>query len=164
MLTRHKDIDCGRRRSSSTSSVVVVGINCGRRQLPALTSSAMVGGRGCCRNRQSSSESSPRSRRARCRASYIPHIAGYHSIRDAPLWTASGHCGESGRGRVAVNCQIDGSIRSARSLRLSGRCRSRSRSKYRRGRLSNRQIDRGQRGRCARQVAAGRAAGRSQWV
>jgi hypothetical protein len=85
--------------------------------------------RGRCRNRQSSSESSPRSRRARCRASYIPHIAGYHSIRDAPLWTASGHCGESGRGRVAVNCQIDGSIRSARSLRLSGRCRSRSRSK-----------------------------------
>ena len=121
--------------------------------------------RGRCRNRQSSLESSPRSRRARCRASYIPHIAGYHSIRDAPLWTASGHCGESGRGRVAVNCQIDGSIRSARSLRLSGRCRSRSRSKYRRGRLSNRRrIDRGQRGRCACRVAAGRAAGRSRWI
>jgi hypothetical protein len=55
-VTRQEtDIDCGRRRSSSTSTVVIVGINCGRRQSPALPSSAMVGGRGCCRNRQSSS-------------------------------------------------------------------------------------------------------------
>ncbi len=158
-VSRQTDIDCGRRRSSSTSTVVVVGINCGRRQLPALPSSAMVGGHGCCRNRQSSSvvviligqiESAKSLFISVTDSLFVgvdaavtpsaapgiigfPHIAGYQSIRHAPLWTASGHCGESGRGLVAVNYQIDRSIgvglRAVIALVRSQRCRSRSRSK-----------------------------------
>ena len=94
VIRQETDIDCGRRRSSSTSTVVVAGINCGRRQSPASPSSAMVGGRGCCRNRQSSSELAPS---AAPGIIGFPHIAGYQSIRHAPLWTAFGHCGVRSR-------------------------------------------------------------------
>jgi hypothetical protein len=113
----------------STSTVVVVGINCGRRQSPVLPSSAMVGSRGCCRNRQSSSvvviligqiESAKFLFISVTHSLFIgvdaavtpsaapgiigfPHIVGYQLIRHTPLWMASGHCGESGRGCVAVN-------------------------------------------------------------